>query len=267
MKSENKEHNTFTRTRVRKNNLLSEQDVIAMTPEEAYDSLASCMGNFMVCVNEVVDTLIRNCVPMIRQRKKHLFRHMCKKHILTAARAISDRCRIAMHKIPASSKDIYLSYVDTYNEYIAHDISKMHWSVRNHLTKDGANSSDAELYANIEVIRILLHMACDSYDALVHDAVRKSYANFNLCFEDYKPATERKAWEEACLILYKDLSFHADLNECKDLHLAYDILYKRFVNGCFLDESARDSLHENADSLSEDERRILDKIDEEECNG
>lgn len=231
-----------------------QKDYIAtLTANQAFEVCAGICGDYIICLNELADTYMVEAISAL-SRHTQWYRQDIKHMAKEAQSSLRKNIAHATTHINHNNKSFYYEYVDAYIDNMRKDVEALYWTINQALTKAGYGEY-CDLFARIEVLRVLLILVCNGYDDVLQDVKKRSNINFTSVFAQYRPTGARYYWCKLAEKLFAKVSDKSvNLNEDENIKTAYRVLLRRIVHGEFLDESAKVSLEANMDKM--DEARI-----------
>lgn len=242
--------------------MVPQKDYIAtLTSDQAFEVCAGICGDYIICLNELADTYMVEAISAlskIKQWYRQDIKHMAKE----AQTSLRKNIAHATTHINHNNKSFYYEYVDAYIENMRKDVEVLYWTINQALTKAGYGEY-CDLFARVEVLRVLLILTCNGYDDVMQDVKKRSNINFTSVFIQYRPTGAMYYWCRLADTLFAKVPDKSlNLNEDENIKTAYQVLLKRIVHGEFLDESAMMSLEANMDKMDEERLKEYEEIKE-----
>lgn len=242
--------------------MVPQKDYIAtLTTVQAFEVCAGICGDYIICLNELADSYMVEVISALTKEKKW-WRHDIKRMAKEAQSSLRKNIAHATTHIANQNRSFYYEYVDAYVDNMRKDVEMLYWTINQALTKAGYGRY-CDLFARVEVLRVLLILTCNGYDDVMRDIKKRSNINFTSVFWQYRPTGATHYWR--CLsdtLFAKIPDKNINLNDDQDIKTAYQVLLDRIVHGEFLDEAAKVSLEANINKLDDEKLKEYEEIKE-----
>lgn len=153
-------------------------------------------------------------------------------------------------------KQLFYDYLDHAESDIQKDVNIMRLSIKSML--DRYRQTDTELKAYVETARNMLAYACHIYDAMIDIADREAPGyDFNRWMSPARLTGVLKRYEEAAdMICRPEGDVVIDLNEDKNVKLAFKVIETKLTSEDYLNRVGYEALCENPEC-----RKYIDKED------
>ena len=188
-------------------------------------------------------------------RDMPIFRQKLKQY----ANQAENLAKLRRARILALMKDrnFYNVYSDRAIDLAEDDLTRLRIGVKQIL--DDAKNEHSDVIAQCEVARIMLHLACEQYSAIMQKAKEKFGCDYSKTFYEFNIKDVRDVWDKATSLIYKDC-YDADLNTDK-IQALFDTMAGKFADGMYIEECLKAAKEEHCDFTNQikvtDEEKIL----------
>lgn len=185
---------------------------------------------------------------MLRDRKE-LFRHTVKQRANLAMRKSEAKERLIFQLM--ENRKFYDDYSDSVIDYAQNDITLFMIAMKQELDKHEVEYSD--LFAQMETARALLDMCCKNFKYVMEDARMKYGKDFSSDFREFDMSEIHAQWSVACNLLFERHTKGkvVDVNT-ENVKRLFCNLYKKFVNGEYVDKCLRVAQENNPEFVEND---------------